>query len=343
MGNSAIIARTVQKGDTLPNQVDIWPIERIRTLTKLEVQNLRCNALALGGQTVVERCDQVLNTETTSRSGRAGKARRSGMSIPETAAAEVAELIINLPKIADVQNAQARSKRLAHPATTFSVLWRQYVNCGFSSQEKSDPDTPLGRFAKGDSPLLHLQSVVDHGQDHEWIASELAAAGLNRMTAKKTKLILSAREAFVAAKGHDDLLVNGRAGTGLGAFLDLASGRANDHNIANSKEFSESIDVGQLYGIGHKQIRNILVNTGLAHNVIPIDSRWKEYVGHRMHFDATDLAQRTRYLEVEHVIRKALMLAQECRNDIPNLAVLDAAVFAVQSVEGHAGGGWTGS
>ena len=265
------------------------------------------------------------------------------MSSPESAAAEIAELFINLPKIANVRNAQARLKRLSSPAATFSVLWRQYINCGFSSLEKSDPDTPLGRFAKGDSSLMDLQLILDRGEDSEWIAAELAAAGLNRMIQKKTKLVLSAREAFVAAKGHDNLLVNGRAGSGLDVFLDLASGRANDRDIATSSKFSQSIDAGRLYGIGHKQIRNILVNTGLAHNVIPIDSRWQAYVGHRMHFDAADLAQRTRYLEVEDVIRKALMLAQERRNDIPNLAVLDSVVFAVQSAEGHAGGGWTGA
>lgn len=322
---------------------DTWPIERICSLTKPEVHNLRSNALARGNQAVVERCDQVLNTGAASRSARAGRADRAGMSIPETAVAEVAELLMDLPRVADVRNAQARLTRLANPATTFSVLWRQYINCGFSSLEMSDPDTPLGRFAKGDSPLMDLQSILDHGGDSEWIAAELAAAGLNRMTHKKTKLVLSAREAFVAAKVHDDLLVNGRAGAGLGVFLDLASGRANDRDIATSAEFSESIDAGPLYGIGHKQIRNILVNTGLAHNVVPIDSRWKEYVGHRMHFEATDLAQRTRYLEVEDVIRKALMLAQERRDDIPNLAVLDSVVFAVQSAEGHAGGGWTGT
>jgi len=190
---------------------------------------------------------------------------------------------------------------------------------------------------------MDLQSIFEVGQDTKWIAAELVAAGLNRMTQNKTKLVLSARNAFMAAKGHDDLLINGRADAGLDVFIELASGRTNDRDISASAKFSRSIDADQLHGIGHKQIRNILVNTGLAHNVIPIDSRWKEYVGHRMHFKATDLAQHTRYLEVENVIRTALMLAQERRSDIPNLAVLDSVVFAVQSAEGHTGGGWTGA
>lgn len=267
------------------------------------------------------------------------------MNTPETAAVEIAELLTSLPNVADVQNAQARLKRLANPVSTFSALWRQYINCGFSSQEKSDPDTPVGRFAQGESPLMDLQSVLAHSEDPGWIAAELAAAGLNRMTQKKTSLLLSARDAFAAAKGRDDLLVNGRAGAGDGlrVFLDLASGRASDHDIANSSKFSQSIDPGPLYGISHKQIRNILVNAGLAHNVIPIDSRWRAYVGNRMYFETTDLAQRCRYLEVEDVIRNALMLTQERRDDIPNLAVLDSVVFAVRSVQGHSSGGWAGS
>lgn len=327
----------------MPTKIDTWPIERIQNLTKSEVHNLRSNALERGNQTVVERCDQVLNTATTSRSGRAGRVMPAGMSLPETAGEEVAELLMNLPKVADVPNAQARLKRLANPVSTFSELWRQYINCGFSSQEKSDPDTPLGRFAQGDSPLMDLPSIHHHGADAEWIESELSAAGLNRMTQKKTKLVRSARKAFVAAKGSDDLLVNGHTGTGLDVFLDLASGRANDRDIATSGKFSESIDVGQLYGIGHKQIRNILVNTGLAHNVIPIDSRWRGYVGNRMSFGVADLGQRSRYLKVEGGIREALMLVQERRNDIPNLAVLDSVVFALQSTKGHTSGGWSGA
>lgn len=327
----------------MSTKADNWPIERICKLTKLGVHNLRCNALRLGFPVVVERCDQVLNSGAARGSSRAKRAKRVTSTISETTVTDVAELFINLPNVAEIPNAQARLERLSSPATTFSMLWRQYINCGFSSQEKSDPDTPLGRFAQGNSPLLNLQSTIDHGADSEWVAAELAAANLSRMTQKKTKLLLSAREAFIEAKGYDDLLINGRATTGLSVFLDLSSGRANDRDIAASAKFSESINVGQLYGIGHKQIRNILVNTGLAHNVIPIDSRWKEYLGHRMHFEASDLAKQDKYLEIEDVIRKALILTQKHRNDIPNLAVLDAIIFAVKSSEGYTGGGWTGA
>lgn len=323
-------------------QFDNWPIERIRSLSKPEVHNLRQNALCLGHDVVVERCDQILNAVPASRSGSRLK-KRIAMIIPSTAAEEIAELFVNLPPVAAVPNAHARLRRLADPVKTFSELWRQYINCGFSSQEKSDPDTPLGRFAEGESPLMHLPSVIANGENPDWIAAELAAAGLNRMTGKKRDLVLAARRAFVKARGLDDLLVNGRSGGGLSVFLDLARGLTNDHEIATSARFSRGLDAEELYGISHKQIRNILVNTGLAHNVIPLDSRWKGYIGNRMHFDPADLGRRNAYLEVEDVIRKALMIAQNHRNDIPNLAVLDSVVFAVQSSKGHIGGGWTGA
>lgn len=322
------------------SQSDNWPLERIRNLTKDEVKNLRDNAFRMGSHLIVGRCNQVLNSKVIRKSKFAGQ---KSIKIPADAAEKVADLLVTLPRIAEIKNAQARLERLANPVTTFSALWRQYINCGFSSQEKSDPDTAIGMFAKSNSALMDWQSVFDYGEDVQWIAAELAAAGLNRMTDKKTRLLLSARQAFLGAMGKDDRLANGNVGFGLDVFLDLASGRASDRDIATSAQFSRSIDSGQLYGVGHKQVRNILVNTGLAHNVIPIDSRWREYVGHHLHFSATDLAQRSRYLDVEHVIRTALILVQKRRDDIPNLAVLDASVFAVQSADGHASGGWTGA
>lgn len=318
---------------------DLWPIERIRGLKKADVQNLRANALARGFDVIVQRCDEVLQTGvgTTSNISRSTK-----MHIEDSAAADIAELFLALPKVMDVVNARRRLEILANPVSTFSGLWRHYINCGFSSQEKSDPNTPLGRFSVSNSPLLELQTVIDRGEDSAWVLSQLAAAGLNRMTQKKVELLASARKAFVSSKGHDDSLANGRIGGGLDVFLDLANGRVSDRAIATSALFSASIDEGHLYGIGHKQIRNILVNTGLAHNVLPIDSRWRGYVGSRLPFESTDLSNRSRYLALEDVLRKALMLAQERRDDIPSLAVLDSVVFAVQSADGPGGEGWNG-
>lgn len=94
----------------------------------------------------------------------------------ESAASELAKLLVALPKVTGVPNAQNRLGWLANPVATSLVLWRHYVTCAFSSQEQSVPDTPLGRFANGHSPLLDLQLVIKYGTDLAWFATELKAA-----------------------------------------------------------------------------------------------------------------------------------------------------------------------
>lgn len=321
----------------------MWNIDRIRALTKNEVKNLRDNGLKKGRTDIVALCDEVLlesSTQTRVRKSRGQS--KSTFNIPDTAAMEIAELLLKLPKTSDVSNAKNRLRWLAKPATTFTELWRHYVTCAFSSQMKSDPDTPLGRFASGSSPLLDLRAVLEQGGSPGWFANELRVAGLNRMHKKNEEILKSGRSAFSASSGGDDFLANGKSDAGLGIFVMLASGSVSDSDIATSAQFSATISTDDLYGIGHKQIRNILVNAGLAHNVLPIDSRWKNFVNGRMHFEQSDLSNFSRYLAIEDVIRKALLVVLQYRQDIPNLAVLDAMVFAVQSTNGHEGGEWTG-
>lgn len=264
--------------------------------------------------------------------------------ITEATADEVAALIERLPPAEAMPLAQERLRRLAQPTTTFSELWRQLIVCGFSSLERSDPGTPLDAFARGGSLVLDLASILELGEDSTWIADQLAQARLNRMAQKKRDLVISACAAFVSAKGSDDRLMNGIAGdNGLKIFLDLASGRVNDRDLASSGAFSAAIDAGPFFGIGHKQIRNIMVNSGLAHNVVPIDSRWQAFFGGLLEFSPADLSQRARYLAIEGVLRNALLRIQGSRRDIPNLAVLDSMVFASQSPQGHGVSGWAGS
>lgn len=324
---------------------DYWTPERIAQLSRAEIQNLRSNAHALGSHVIVARCDtKLFKTKPLKRSGSRPASRRSSLVIVETTVDEVAKLIKALPPADAVPLAQERLRRLAMPVVTFSELWRQFIVCGFSSLEKSDPGTPLHAFARGGSSILDLASILERGEDPTWIADQLAQASLNRMTQKKRSLVSSARAAFVSAKGRDDSLVKGSAGdTGLKVFLDLASGRVNDHDLASSAAFSAAIDPGPFFGIGHKQIRNIMVNSGLARNVVPIDSRWQAFFGHLLEFSPADLSQRSHYLAIEDVLRSALLQVQRDRSDIPNLAVLDSVVFASQSPQGYGVSGWAGS
>lgn len=327
------------------NPYDHWPIDRISRLTKAETVNLRDNARARGATDVVERCESLLAQLGRPRlAGPPSTAKGYTQPAPEQTVNEVAELIKALPPADAVPFAQLRSERIARPVSAFSELWREFIVCGFSSQEKSDPDTPLGNFARGTSPILDLALVLLHRSDQSWVANELSRAGLRRMATKKMALICSAREAFIAARGEDDRLASGYGNvSGLGVFVELAAGRASDRDLAQSAAFSASIDPGPLYGIGHKQIRNVLVNCGLAHNLVPLDSRWRGFFAGRVDFRSTDLAQRSRYLAIEDILRRALLRVQDRRSDIPNLAVLDSMVFAFQSDQGYGVNGWASS
>lgn len=324
---------------------DTWSTERIEQLSKTEILNLRDNARARDEKVIEQRCDAVLAVSFKSKRGvPRNSSQTSILRISDGLVYDVANLIVALPPAADVPLAQLRISSLSNPIRTFSELWRQFIVCGFSSLEKSDPGTPLANFASSDSAVLDLAAVVEHGGDLAWIRDELSRAGLYRMANKKRKLICSARAVFVATKGINDELVNGKGDiSGLSIFLELARGRVNDHDLALSEKFSAAIDPTPFYGISHKQIRNILVNSGLAHNVVPIDSRWRTFLGRSLDFTMADLAQRKRYLAIENLLRQALLHVQCSRSDIPNLAVLDSMVFASQSSQGYGIDGWAGS
>lgn len=327
--------------------VDLWPRERVAKLSRDEVLALRENAIQRGVSVVVGYCDAELakRAPIRARRGLSPTAGQPSTQVTQESVDALARLIQALPPADKVPNAQHRLKLIAQPVSTFSGLWRLFIVCGFSSQERSDPGTPLDRFARSGSPLLDLPSVLARGSNPQWISDQLAQADLRRFAQRRLQLISSARGAFVQAiAGDDDTLANGNAAaSALSVFIDLASGRKTDNDLGGSEAFSASIDASHFYGIGHKQIRNILVNSGLARNVIPIDSRWASFSAGHLSFKPAELQQISRYLAIEHALRRALHQVSAARPDIANLSVLDAIVFASQSPQGYEVEGWAGT
>jgi len=126
----------------------------------------------------------------------------------------------------------------------------------------------------------------------------------------------------------------------LRIFCELARGAVHDHDLAGSAAFSKRLNAAPFVQIGPKQLRNILVNGGLAHNVVPLDSRWLKYLDGIVPADsALTLA---RYIRIEDLLRQALLSVQNQRADLANLAVLDAIVFASQSKKGVSPTAWYG-
>jgi len=301
----------------------MWTYERIAQLSVDEIQSLCKNARDRSVEDVVLLCEKVLATKKIdSRQARTQKDRRKSKGdvnsfTDEASIHRLAEIIRQLPAAG-------------------AALWRIYVECAFSSQEKSGPTSNLAKFTSGQSGLLDLAIVSRRNADEAWVRSEIETAGF-RFTDTKTKIACRAYALFAALGEPSKLLKElpssdsrAQAHSPMALFYDLAKNKLSRKYTHLPAKSSADIDHKPFYGLGPKQIRNILVNSGLASNVVPLDSRWKKFLEGRagIVIDGKRLGQLNYYLQVEEVLRKALRIASEQRADIPDLATLDAIVFS---------------
>lgn len=333
-----------------------WPIERIRTLTRESVSVLRGNCLTRN-PAVVELCDQVLADgsyafdakKPVKKNGGASNSKikkserdgnRAEFVLPPNAVHLIAQRLLKLPCADTVANGRERRKLQQSPVQTLGGLWRLFVVCGFSSQENAEDDGKLAVFLHADGPLLHLDKIRANRCDPDWVLSEIGGRGL-RFSENKAGLVIGNYAHFVEAGMESDRLADRcRGNEKLKTFCDLARGTVHDHDLAGSAAFSKRLNAAPFVQIGPKQLRNILVNSGLAHNVVPLDSRWLTYLkGIVPEGSALTLA---RYLLIENLLRQALLSVQDQRADLVNLAVLDAVVFASQSKKGVSPTAWYG-
>lgn len=321
----------------------MWTYERIARLSTDEIQSLCKNARDRSAEDVALLCEKVLAEKNVgSRHVRKQMKRREAkcdvnLFADEALINRLAEIIRQLPAADESGNVQNRRSRQANaPNFTLAGLWRIYLDCAFSSQERSGPKSNLAKFANSQSGLLDLATVSQRNADEAWVRSEIETAGL-RFTDKKTKIACSAYALFAALGEPSRVLKElpssdsqAQAHSPIALFYDLAKNNLSDKHIHRSAKFSSEIDHKPFYGLGPKQIRNILINSGLAFNVVPLDSRWKKFLEDKagIIIDSKRLGQLNYYLQVEEVLRKSLLRAREQRADIPNLATLDAIVFS---------------
>ncbi|WGS51105.1 hypothetical protein LFL96_06270 [Paraburkholderia sp. D15] len=333
-----------------------WPIERIRTLTRESVNVLRGNCLTRN-RAVAELCDQVLAdgsyapdpgkpvrrkrgaSKTTIKDGKRG-GKQSEFVLPLNAVDLVSQLLRKLPFADTVANGRQRRELQQSPVQTLGDLWRLFVVCGFSSQENAEDDGKLAAFLHADGPLLRLDKVRANYCDPAWVLSKISGRGL-RFPEKKADLVIGNYAHFVEAGMESERLADRcYDNEKLKIFCELARGTVDDHDLAGSAVFSKHLKAEPFVQIGPKQLRNILVNGGLAHNIVPLDSRWLAYLKGIVPEDgALTLA---RYLLIEDLLRQALLSVQDKRADLTNLAVLDAVVFASQSKKGISPTAWYG-
>jgi hypothetical protein len=316
----------------------VWTIEEISAWPLDKVRQLRINALARNGVQNVALCDAVIHAFEAR--GTAGRKKRTGPSgdrspflATDDAVDRLAKFFRTLPQAETHEGVRERRRRQEHAKSlTLAGLWRTYLVCAFSSQSESSPGSHLWRFENdpknAGAELLDLSNAIAAHFATEWVQAQLKAAKLGRYKTK-SRIVERAHPHFTAAGQAGDLLAGIQISGPMAVFAKLARGELGDSDIAASQAFSSSLDTKPFYQVGMKQLRNILCNTGLAMNVVPLDSRWVKQLAADAEISVCDhhLAHPASYLAIEQLLRKALVRAREVRQDIRNLAEIDALVF----------------
>lgn len=210
-----------------------------------------------------------------------------------------------------------------------------YVCCVFSTREASGPGSNLERFERSASDLLQPDRVLSQYKISGWIEAEVRAHRFYRVSADVKAVECVARMLKLATEGGNGatvgpMLLKNLPDVGdyaLRLFRDLAASVKNDHHLPSSGLFSAAPRPHtKSLGVGDKQMRNILVNTGLAINVSPLDSRWQGWLKRNCGI-TIEVSDSAKYLSAEHLIRLAVIAIQNERPDLSSLALVDRLVF----------------
>lgn len=321
-----------------------WTIERVRALSTVDIRALQGNAVRLKNEKITSMC-----TEALAETGKTLRARPPGTSPfgASAVAATAAALEAIVPETEEEFSGSLRSNisqiagRTAIASTfTLSDLWYHYVVCAFSAQEKPGKGTAAHLFQETKNPLHSLQNVASAGADEIWVADQLEQFAEQCRQAKvprfgfvkaKINIIIRAYPMFAQVGAPDDALAECcRGQEDLRVFCDLARGTLSDRDLATSARLSKTLEPKPFHGISHKQMRSIVLNSGLSSNVLPLDSRWKRFLEEKAQIPVEgDFGRADFYLAVEDLLRQALILILAKNPDFPvkDLATLDAVVF----------------
>lgn len=321
-----------------------WTIERVRALSTVDIRALQGNAVRLKNEKITLMCAEALaETGKTLRARPPGTSPFGGSAVAAAAAALEAIVPETEEKFSgslrrNISEITAR----AHIASrlTLSDLWYHYVVCAFSAQEKPGKGTAAHLFEETKNPLHSLQDVASAGADEIWVADQLEKFAEQCRQVKvprfsfvkaKTNIVIRAYAMFAQAGAPDDALAACcRGQEDLRVFCDLARGTLSDRDLATSARFSKILEPKPFHGVSHRQIRSIVLNSGLSSNVLPLDSRWKRFLEERVQIPVEgDFGRADFYLAVEDLVRQGLLSILAKNPDFPvkDLATLDAVVL----------------
>lgn len=189
-------------------------------------------------------------------------------------------------------------------------IWKVFVGCQVTTQQRSGPNTPVSRFLKSDSRALDYTACKKAISIRKLLEQELSGAGLRRAPTMAGNL----------SKIHK-LLEAGEWKTLLRNLNTLKSHTTKKKELKVVKYLRSK----KYPGLGPKQSRNFIQWLGLSRYEVPLDSRvlkkLKE-LGCKFVPHATALSDETVYRFVED----GLQQIAACLKIYP--CILDACIFS---------------
>lgn len=209
-----------------------------------------------------------------------------------------------------VRNRHRRNVKRENIDLSRSNIWKVFVGCQVTTQQRSGPNTPVSRFLDSDSPALDYAACKKANSIQKLLERELSDAGLRRAPTMAGNL----------SKIHD-LLELGEWKTLLQHLNTLES------NTTKGKELKvvQYLQSKKYPGLGPKQARNFIQWIGLSRYEVPLDSRvlkkLKEF-GCKFVPRATALSDETVYRFVQDGVQQiaASLEIYPC--------ILDACIFS---------------
>lgn len=190
-----------------------------------------------------------------------------------------------------------------------SIL-RSLVMCILTSQQRSGPNTPVGRFLQKNPFPITFQALRNTNDPEEFFRATLQNDGLNRYINKIPKFLVNDYNFLLTTNWNVINL--------LKAHLQYDSDKISERKLANYIN-------DNFLGFGPKQSRNFLQTLGITRFEIPIDSRitsWLNNFGFPVTLTSIALQDREYYEFVSDGIQNLC----EKAGILP--CILDAAIFS---------------
>lgn len=200
---------------------------------------------------------------------------------------------------------------------TINRFWDHHVACLATTQQRSGPDSFVGKFVKSDSFVLKYHACLQKGNSLEVDAQkELSNYHLRRSNTIAKEIVQNIE--FIRDNWSE-----------IEVYLNQI-----EHNSSPETERAAANYIQEnLRGFGPKQSRNLLQSLGVSRYEIPIDSRitkWLNKFGFPVYLTAAALGDSSYYNFISDGFQE---LAKTC--DIPP-CVLDAVIFS-----SYDDGAWT--